>query len=203
MLPAEGGSFHMTLDVLSSLAIYALVTGWSPGPNNVLLLSTTGQFGLKRSMKLITGIWTGFLTIMLLCAGFSVGLGRFLPGVVPYLKYIGAAYILYLAFTVLKRKPVQADVGTGKAPSFASGFLLQFINVKVILYGISALSSYVLSLRKRCSVSDLLCPFSLTFFGATGNLVWAIIRKHISEWYNRYYRAFNIVIALLLVRCFC
>lgn len=64
MLPAEGGSFHMTLDVLSSLAIYALVTGWSPGPNNVLLLSTTGQFGLKRSMKLITGIWTGFLTIM-------------------------------------------------------------------------------------------------------------------------------------------
>ena len=43
-----------------------------------------------------------------------------------------------------RRKPVQADDGTGKAPSFASGFLLQFINVKVILYGISALSSYVL-----------------------------------------------------------
>ena len=92
----------MTFDVLSSLAVYALVTGWSPGPNNVLLLSTTGQFGLKRSMKLITGIWTGFLTIMLLCAVFSVGLGKLLPGVVPYLKYIGAAYILYLAFTVLK-----------------------------------------------------------------------------------------------------
>ena len=104
MLPAEGGSFDMTFDVLSSLAVYALVTGWSPGPNNVLLLSTTGQFGLKRSMKLITGIWTGFLTIMLLCAVFSVGLGKLLPGVVPYLKYIGAAYILYLAFTVLKRK---------------------------------------------------------------------------------------------------
>lgn len=67
-IQAEGGIFDMTFDVLSSLAVYALVTGWSPGPNNVLLLSTTGQFGLKRSMKLITGIWTGFLTIMLLCA---------------------------------------------------------------------------------------------------------------------------------------
>ena len=92
----------MTFDVLSSLAVYALVTGWSPGPNNVLLLSTTGQFGLKRSMKLITGIWTGFLIIMLLCAVFSVGLGKLLPGVVPYLKYIGAAYILYLALQCLR-----------------------------------------------------------------------------------------------------
>ena len=160
----------MTFDVLSSLAVYALVTGWSPGPNNVLLLSTTGQFGLKRSMKLITGIWTGFLIIMLLCAVFSVGLGKLLPGVVPYLKYIGAAYILYLAFTVLKRKPVQADDGTGKAPSFASGFLLQFINVKVILYGISALSSYVLPYESGVPAL-IFFAFFLTFFGATGSLL--------------------------------
>nr|WP_157766961.1 LysE family transporter [uncultured Blautia sp.] len=199
-IQAEGGIFDMTFDVLSSLAVYALVTGWSPGPNNVLLLSTTGRFGLKRSMKLITGIWTGFLTIMLLCAVFSVGLGRLLPGAVPYLKYIGAAYILYLAFTVLKRKPVRADDGTGKDPSFVSGFLLQFINVKVILYGISALSSYVLPYES--SVPALIFfAFFLTFFGATGNLVWALIGSIFQKWYNKYYMAFNIIIALLLVRC--
>lgn len=151
-------------------------------------------------MKLITGIWTGFLTIMLLCAVFSVGLGKLLPGVVPYLKYIGAAYILYLAFTVLKRKPVQADDGTGKAPSFASGFLLQFINVKVILYGISALSSYVLPYESGVPAL-IFFAFFLTFFGATGNLVWALIGSIFQKWYNKYYIAFNIIIALLLVRC--
>ena len=51
----------MNFHIFSSLTIYALVTGWSPGPNNILLLSTTGQFGLKRSIKLITGIWSGLL----------------------------------------------------------------------------------------------------------------------------------------------
>ena len=152
----------MTFDVLSSLAVYALVTGWSPGPNNVLLLSTTGQFGLKRSMKLITGIWTGFLTIMLLCAVFSVGLGKLLPGVVPYLKYIGEADILYLALT--------------------------------------ALSSYVLPYESGVPAL-IVFAFFLTFFGATGNLVWALIGSIFQKWYNKYYIAFNIIIALLLVRC--
>ena len=96
----------MNFHIFSSLTIYALVTGWSPGPNNILLLSTTGQFGLKRSIKLITGIWSGFLTVMLLCALFSAGLGQLMPGLVPYLKYAGALYILYLSFSVLRRKPV-------------------------------------------------------------------------------------------------
>lgn len=190
----------MTFDVFSSLAVYALVTGWSPGPNNVLLLSTTGQFGLKRSMKLITGIWCGFLSIMLLCAVFSVGLGKLLPDVVPYLKYVGAAYILYLSFTVLKRKPVNAGNGEEKEPAFLSGYLLQFINVKVILYGISALSSYVLPYENSIPALLFFAVF-LTFFGATGNLVWALIGSIFQKWYNQYYKVFNIIMAILLVRC--
>ena len=190
----------MNFHIFSSLTIYALVTGWSPGPNNILLLSTTGQFGLKRSIKLITGIWSGFLTVMLLCALFSAGLGQLMPGLVPYLKYAGALYILYLSFSVLRRKPVTETNSENKEPSFLSGYLLQFVNIKVILYGLSALSSYVLPYKS--SIPALIFfAFCLTFFGATGNLVWAIIGSIFRKWYNEYYRIFNIILFLLLLRC--
>ncbi|MGN0400546.1 MAG: LysE family transporter [Blautia sp.] len=190
----------MTFHVFSLLTIYAFVTGWSPGPNNILLLSTTGQFGLKGSMKLIAGIWSGFLTVMLLCALFSAGLGQLVPELVPYLKYAGAAYILYLAFSILRRKPVAVTKENEEEPSFLLGYFLQFVNVKVILYGLSALSSYVLPYEN--SIPDLIFfAFYLTLFGATGNLVWAVIGSIFRKWYNQYYRIFNVILSLLLLRC--
>ena len=119
---------------------------------------------------------------------------------VPYLKYAGALYILYLSFSVLRRKPVTETNSENKEPSFLSGYLLQFVNIKVILYGLSALSSYVLPYKS--SIPALIFfAFYLTFFGATGNLVWAIIGSIFRKWYNEYYRIFNIILFLLLLRC--
>ena len=134
----------MTFSVFSSLTVYALATGWSPGPNNVLLMSMAGQFGFKKCLRFLAGICTGFLTVMLLCAIFSVGINRWLPGIVPLLKYVGAAYIFYLAIQTVRRKPVSETSKEQKVPTYTYGFLLQFINVKVILYGLSAISGYVL-----------------------------------------------------------
>ena len=190
----------MSLSVFIEMTLSAILTVWSPGPNNILLLSNASKYGVRGNLRFMIGIWSGSLTLMCLSGLFCSTLGSIIPGIQPVMKYLGAAYILYLAFTVLKRKPVQADDGTGKAPSFASGFLLQFINVKVILYGISALSSYVLPYESGIP-SLIFFAFFLTFFGATGNLVWAIIGSIFQKWYNRYYRVFNIVIALLLLRC--
>lgn len=190
----------MTLSVFSALTIYAMATGWSPGPNNILLISMTGQFGFKKCLKFLSGICSGFLTIMLLCALFSVGINRYLPGAVPVLKYIGAAYIFYLAVRTFIRKPVSEASSDQKAPVFLQGFLLQFVNVKVILYGLSALSSYVLPYENSALVL-VFFAFYLTFFGFTGNLIWALAGSLCKKYYNKYYRIFNTAVALLLIRC--
>lgn len=190
----------MSLSVFTSLTLYAISTGWSPGPNNVLLMSLSGKFGLKKCRRFLGGICAGFLTIMLLCAVFSVAINRFLPGVVPFLRYAGGIYILYLAFMTFRRKPVADPADNQKPPSFVYGFLLQFINVKVILYGLSALSSYVLPYENR-TLFLILFAFYLTFFGSTGNLLWALAGSLCKRFYNRCYRIFNAAIALLLLRC--
>ena len=90
--------------VFLELAAYACATTFSPGPNNILLLSCTSKFGLKKCLPLIFGIWTGLLSVMLICGFGCAWLGELVPQIVPYAKYIGAAYILYLAYRTLLRK---------------------------------------------------------------------------------------------------
>ena len=48
--------------VFLELAAYACATTFSPGPNNILLLSCTSKFGFKKCLPLIFGIWTGLLS---------------------------------------------------------------------------------------------------------------------------------------------
>ena len=95
----------MPIDVYFSFIAYACATTFLPGPNNVLLLASAGQFGLRKCVPLLLGIWTGLVTVMLIAGGFCSALGQLIPRIAPYFKYAGAAYILYLAWKTLMRKP--------------------------------------------------------------------------------------------------
>lgn len=190
----------MTLDMFFSLLVYACVTTFSPGPNNILLLSMAGQQGIKKCLKLMTGIWTGFFLVMLCCGLFSTGLARLMPDVIPYFKYAGGLYILWLAWKTVTRRPVEAGQGEQKAPSFLTGFFLQLVNFKIILYGISAFTGFILPYVQG--------PFVLLFFsfilmsaGAAGNITWALVGNVCQRFYSKYYRVFNIAMALLLIWC--
>ena len=69
--------------VFLELAAYACATTFSPGPNNILLLSCTSKFGFRKCLPLIFGIWTGLLSVMLICGfGCACGSGR-APGFFP------------------------------------------------------------------------------------------------------------------------
>lgn len=102
--------------IFLELAAYACATTFSPGPNNILLLSCTSKFGFKKCLPLILGIWTGLLSVMLICGFGCAWLGELVPQIVPYAKYVGAAYILYLAYRTLLRKTSSSD-GDDAPPS--------------------------------------------------------------------------------------
>ena len=69
--------------VYLDLAAYACATTFSPGPNNILLLSSTSRFGFRRCLPLIFGIWGGLVTIMLLCGFCCAWLGELVPQIGP------------------------------------------------------------------------------------------------------------------------
>ena len=187
--------------VYLELAAYACATTFSPGPNNILLLSSTSRFGLRRCWPLIFGIWGGLVTIMLLCGFGCAWLGELVPQIVPVAKYAGAAYILYLAYRTFARSPGGKDAEKTSQPlSCINGFLLQFLNVKILMLGIAAYSGYILPYG--FSVPTVLC-FALIMAACAGmgNLIWATLGSLILPLYNRYYKVVNVVMTLLLLWC--
>ena len=113
---------------------------------------------------------------------------------------LGAGYILVLAWTVLRDRPHKGKTGITQGNSFLSGMLLQFVNVKIILYGITAMSSYILPYYH--SMTDiLLYALLLTVIGTSGCLCWAIFGAVFEKLFQRYRKPVNIIMALLLVYC--
>lgn len=186
--------------MFGSLLVYACVTTFSPGPNNILLLSMAGQQGVKKCFKLMAGIWTGFFFVMVCCGLFSAGLAKMVPEIMPYAKYVGAAYIFWLAWKTVTRQPMETGNEKQREPSFWMGLVLQLVNVKIILYGISAFTGFILPYAQGTAVL-LFYSFVLMAAGAAGNMIWAFIGNICQKFYSRYYKVFNIVMALLLLWC--
>ena len=124
--------------VIGNFLVYCVINAFTPGPGNILALNTVNSYGWKRGKPLFFGIFAGYYTVQIICALFVCGIGAFLPGALKILKYIGAAYIFWLAIHVAISKPATDESAEGE--SFWKGFMLQFVNVKIYMFGITALT---------------------------------------------------------------
>lgn len=189
----------MPFSVFWDMTLTACLTVWSPGPNNIMLLSTASKYGIKKNLKFMLGIWTGSLTLMILCGVFCSALASLIPGIQPVMKYVGAAYLIYLAYKTLRRLPPQ-ESSSEKEPSYIMGIFLQLVNVKIIVYGLTMFSTFILP---HVQSTILLFPlaFYLMILGAIGNLIWAFAGNILKRFYTAHYRLMNIIMALLILWC--
>lgn len=189
----------MPFSVFIEMTISAILTVWSPGPNNILLLSSASKYGVRGNLRFMTGIWSGSLTLMCLSSLFCSTLGIIIPGIQPVMKYLGAAYILYLAWQTWRRLP-PSDQVQEKKPTWKMGFFLQMINVKIIIYGLTMFSAYILPYESSIPMLLLFAVY-LMILGALGNLIWAFAGNVLKRCYTGHYKVMNTVMALLLVWC--
>lgn len=101
-------------------------------------------YGLRKGHPFLLRRPAGVLGLMTACALFGAALFRFLPDVEPTMRAVGAAYILWMAFGVWRSGSGNEDSRLVPVNGVVSGMLLQFVNPKGILYGITAFSSFVL-----------------------------------------------------------
>lgn len=189
----------MPFSVFWDMTLTACLTVWSPGPNNIMLLSTASKYGIKKNLKFMLGIWTGSLTLMILCGVFCSALASLIPGIQPVMKYVGAAYLIYLAYKTLRRLPPQ-ESSSEKEPSYIMGIFLQLVNVKIIVYGLTMFSTFILP-HVRSTILLFPLAFYLMILGAIGNLIWAFAGNILKRFYTAHYRLMNIIMALLILWC--
>ncbi len=179
---------------------YVFLTALTPGPNNIMSMANAGKYGLKKSFPFNLGILAGFLLVMSCCAVFSTLLYDLIPAIEPVMLAGGAAYILWLAWTVWRDKPHSEKKGIGRTNSFVTGMALQFINVKVILYGITAMSSFILPYyRDIADVFQFAVLLSVVGFAST--CCWAVFGAAFERFFKKYSKILNAVMALALVYC--
>ena len=190
----------MGASVLMELAVSACATTFTPGPNNILLLSSTSTFGFRRCRPLLLGIWVGLITVMLICGFGCAALGDLVPQIVPVAKYVGAAYVLYLAYKTFIRKTGSGTADASQPLTCGNGFLLQFLNIKILMLGIAFYSGYILPYGIH---PGHIVAFALVMAlcAGTGNLIWATLGSLLFPLYKKYAQVINTVMALLLVWC--
>ena len=164
----------------------------------ILALNTVTNYGYKKGRPLYWGIFAGYYVVQVICAVFVFGVSTFLPDLLGIMKYIGAAYILWLAVHIALSKPTTGTVE--KSASFLKGFLLQFVNVKIYLFGITALTGYVTEYSAALWVL-LLFEIIIATIGTIATLTWIGMGVLIQRAYQKYYRVINIILALTLSEC--
>lgn len=82
---------------LLSMTIYAIVSSFTPGPNNIMSLYYSKQTGLRGTVRFCIGVALGFFLLLLVSNFFSSALYHLFPKIQLYMKILGAIYLLYLA----------------------------------------------------------------------------------------------------------
>lgn len=185
---------YVWVNFFISAAVYA----FTPGPANILALNTVTNYGCKKGRRLFFGLFAGEYVVQIICSTFLFGVGMFLPKVLNAMKYIGAAYILWLAIHIAISKP---EITEEKSEtSFMKGFLLQFVNIKIYMFGITALTGFVVPYSTELTV---LIGFGLLIatMGVSATMTWIGMGVLIKKFYLKHYRVINIVLALTLGEC--
>ena len=187
----------MIITTIISYLPYALITTFTPGPNNLSSFYAISSKGWKKGAPVLAGIGTAILLIMLLAAVFCHQLSTHVEVLLSVFKYLGAAYILWLAYQIARSAP---DNSSFNITTFRKGFILVFINIKMLLYALTIYSGYIIT----CSTDlpfMLIHALILTGLCILSNLLWAAAGNILQKFLLKHYRPFNISMGLILAYC--
>ena len=189
----------MTAINLFPLISFVLISTFTPGPSNISTASLGVLHGYKNTLPYQVGLAVGVFLMMLISGWISSLLLHTLPALEPVLRYIGAAYILYLAWAILKASyTFTAD--SVKPMGFGHGLMLQLLNPKLMVYALTLFSTFLTPITGNVVlVIVAVTLLSATAFCATST--WALFGTVIKKYLHnpRLKAIINIILSLFLV----
>lgn len=186
-----------TLSLYLSMASFALAASITPGPVNILVLSSGVQYGFRPSLRLVFGATAGFCLLLLL---IGLGLHQLLetfPQLTTIIQWAGVAFLLFMAWKLFSSNGElgKSDAGTG--PSVMTGAVMQWLNPKAWLASIAGMGAYAAS-----GAPTLIWEFTAIYFVICFASVacWAYAGAFLSRFLGNpaRIRIFNRIMAALL-----
>jgi threonine/homoserine/homoserine lactone efflux protein len=190
----------MSQPLLIAFILFAAVMFFTPGPNNVMLLSSGLTHGFRRTLPHIAGITFGMAFMI---AAVGLGLGTIFityPLLQTVLKYAGAAYLIWLAAVIALSGTAPSAQDNARGPmTFWGAAVFQWVNVKGWVMVIGTITAYAAVAGFPWNIM-IQTAISLVI-GAVSTVAWALFGSALRPVLRspRAVRAFNIVMAILLL----
>lgn len=189
--------------ILGPAALYMMSMTLTPGPNNIMLTASGANFGFKRTLPHMAGIIGG---CFLLFSGIALGLGvlfeRF-PAIQTTLRWLGSAYLLYLAWKIASAPPPNLKTTAHSAPlTFGQAAVFQFANPKAWVMGLALMAGFIPENGSPIVNALILAGFA-ELVAMPCLALWAGFGMAIGHWIKSdgAWRAFNVIMGLLTAAC--
>lgn len=187
----------MTITTIFAMFSFSLAMSITPGPVNMMIISSGINHGVKKTMPFVSGATIGF-TLLLVLIGFGLmNILNLYPSMLLYMEIAGATFIIYMGYKIATSfSDILTKNYDKKTLKFYEGFLLQWLNPKAWIACVSGVSMFVSS-DKAFVVFVLMyfivCYASLSFWGVLGQKATRFLNTHMKL------KLFNIIMGSILI----
>ena len=181
---------------ITSFLMYCFIVTFTPGPTNIVILSTVHNFGTKKAMEYTYGATIAFGLLLGISAMLNTVLITIIPKILIVMQIIGSFYMFYLAYQIYKMdisEPTENQTAT-----FMSGFLTQFVNPKVVVFTMTVIPSFVMPYyfaKPAVTVSVI----AITLIGFLAFVTWVLFGTIFKQFLQKHKKTVNVMMALFLV----
>lgn len=182
---------------MTSLIIYCFIVTFTPGPTNIIILSTVHNFGTRKALKYTYGATIAFGLLLVVSAVLNTVLVTIIPKILVVMQIIGSLYMIYLAVQIYKMDSSKGHPKNNTG-NFISGFIMQFINPKVILFTMTIIPSCIMpNFQSASSLTTSI--LGITFIGFLAFITWVLFGTIFKAFLQKHQKAVNLLMALFLV----
>ena len=189
------------MSLLIAMFSFSLAMSISPGPVNMVIVSSGASYGVRKTFSFVSGATIGFtLLLLFLGLGFYKVIDLY-PSILKYLAIAGSLFIIYMGYLIASSKP-ELDIKEQKQPTFIQGFLLQWLNPKAWIACVAGVSLF-----SAPDSNQLFLTFSLVYFITCyfSLFSWSVLGNKVTILLNSEFRLklFNQLMGSLLIITAC
>ena len=190
----------ITFELFASISIYYIIMYATPGPNNSILTASGIKFGFIKTIPNIFGIPTGHgIQLTFVCFGLGSLFLQF-PYLINILQYMGATYLLYLAWKMFGSLNINTIEDKSAPLSYYEAILFQFVNPKAWVICITAVSLFYPE-QENIFIGTIFMVVISTIINIPSISIWAfggsIIGKYLNN--NKFKKTTEWLLAILLI----
>jgi threonine/homoserine/homoserine lactone efflux protein len=189
----------VNIEIIMALTLFAFASSISPGPNNLMLMSSGANFGFRKTLPHMLGVGLGF-TLMVALVGVGImQVFDLYPSSYLILKWCSVVYLIYLSYKVATASaPEKNESNKTKPFSFIQAVLFQWVNPKAWTMALTSIGIYA---PQRDISSVILVALIFGAVNLPSISVWVVIGQKLQKILSsvKRLRIFNAVMAALLL----